>query len=72
LHIFQRNFRGFSDSELTKQKVDWKEVFDFTSDLVNPEHRTLDIDGENQWPEGMPEFRTNMNAYFEVCALLTD
>ena len=64
--FLQNNFRGYTDSELTKQKVDWKEVFDFTSEHFNPKERTLDIDGENQWPAGMPEFRKNMIDYFEV------
>lgn len=33
LNILQWNLQGYSDSELTKQKLDWKEVFDFTPDV---------------------------------------
>jgi len=60
------NFRGYTDSELTKQTVDWKEAFDFGAEIEKIEERTFEIEGDNRWPQGMPEFRSNMIAYFDA------
>jgi len=46
--------------------LDWKEVFDFGTQVVSEEGRKLDVAGENQWPEGMPEFKEAMLRYFDV------
>lgn len=52
----RENLWGFYDRELTKNVVDLKQVFDFGPD-----------DGKAlrpQWPNGMPEFRSAIHAYY--------
>ena len=59
----QNNSRGFADDELTKQKRDWKEIFDFGG----PREDNLENaakDGWNQWPDNPKEFKTVMQRYF--------
>lgn len=68
------NSRGFADDELTKQKVDMKEIFDMghkpVQDLADdaPENRMLD--GYNQWPVGphLQEFRSTVESYYLACS----
>ena len=50
---------GYFDRELTKQKRDLKEVFDY----MRP---SADHKGRNQWPEHRPEFATAMNDFYEA------
>jgi isopenicillin N synthase-like dioxygenase len=54
---------GYFDRELTKQKRDLKEVFDF----MRP---SADRKGRNQWPEGRPEFATAMSEFYEAMSEL--
>lgn len=64
----QDNFQGFSDSELTKQKVDWKQVFDFTPETKaqdNLMEASLGVHGQNQWPD-IPGFKETMEQYLKV------
>jgi isopenicillin N synthase-like dioxygenase len=49
---------GYYDRELTKQKRDLKEVFDF----MRP---AADHKGRNQWPEDRPEFADVMAEFYE-------
>ncbi len=42
------NAWGYYDEELTKNRPDWKEVFDYGADRVGGGHS----DGVNQWPSG--------------------
>ncbi|GAB9476836.1 2og-fe alamin adenosyltransferase, partial [Globisporangium polare] len=63
------NSRGYFDGELTKNKLDWKEVFDFAGrqeDTPPDEsvYRRMGVD-QNQWldEEILPDFRANMRAY---------
>ena len=53
------NARGFYDRELTKNRPDWKEVFDYGL-RSGP-------DGEDQWPEGLVGFRQTMAEWQEAC-----
>jgi isopenicillin N synthase-like dioxygenase len=50
---------GYYDRELTKNRRDLKEVFDFAA-----------VDGVNRWPEALPCFRETMLEYFAVCERL--
>jgi isopenicillin N synthase-like dioxygenase len=59
----EENPLGYFDRELTKQKRDLKEVFDFT----RPE---TDIKRHNQWPAGMPGFKQGMSDYYEAMSTL--
>jgi isopenicillin N synthase-like dioxygenase len=56
---------GYYDRELTKQKRDLKEVFDFSRPTTDRKHF-------NQWPEDMPEFRNTMTAYYEAMSDLAE
>ncbi|KAG7394670.1 Envelope glycoprotein [Phytophthora boehmeriae] len=63
------NSRGFYDSELTKNKTDWKEVFDFAGanedDPIQDGHERLG-DDRNQWldEELLPGFHRDMLIYY--------
>ncbi len=50
---------GYYDRELTKQKRDLKEVFDF----MRP---SADLKGRNQWPAARPEFAAVMSEFYEA------
>lgn len=53
---------GFYDQELTKNTLDWKQVFDFGP---------ADDDGLlPRWPDGMPGFEPAVRAYFDSCESL--
>ena len=54
---------GYYDRELTKQKRDLKEVFDF----MRP---AADSKGRNQWPENRPEFKAAMTEFYETTSEL--
>jgi len=58
---------GFYDRELTKNRRDWKEIFDF-----GPAEECRDPGGEVrrvevQWPAGLPEFARAMGAHYREC-----
>jgi len=69
------NPRGYYDRELTKNARDLKEVFDFGT-VLHPELADDDpanrapVDGFNQWPPGLPDFRATLTAYFGECERL--
>ncbi len=68
----KENARGYYDRELTKNKRDLKEVFDFAGVLHlelpedHPDNRAA-VDGSNQWPRALPSFRGTMLEYFRAC-----
>jgi isopenicillin N synthase-like dioxygenase len=70
------NSRGFADDELTKQKLDEKEIFDVGHKPVESlpddaiENRMLD--GYNQWPAGrnLEKFRSISERYYKACSEL--
>ena len=68
------NPRGYYDRELTKNTRDQKEVFDFgfRPDPGKPDDDPVNhtVDGHNQWPVGVADFRAAMDAYFDACARL--
>ncbi len=61
------NARGFYDEELTKNRRDWKEVYDYGADHPPGDPRTGHSDGLNQWPLGHPAFREILLAHFDHC-----
>jgi isopenicillin N synthase-like dioxygenase len=72
------NSRGFADNELTKQKMDMKEVFDVGQELY---HNLSELaaaeqalDGENFWPidDSLIHFREIVEAYYEECKSLSE
>ena len=69
------NPRGYYDRELTKNRRDLKEVFDYGAmprparpDTVRENRAT--VDGANQWPDSLPTFRLTMLAHFAACERL--
>ena len=56
---------GYYNNELTKNQRDKKEVFDYTTDGLDPIYAA-----ENRWPEGNTEFRETMQAYRDACTEL--
>ncbi len=71
----KHNPRGYYDRELTKNRRDLKEVFDFGGaqrpDLPDaaPENRVA-VDGSNRWPDELPTLRPTLLAYVAVCERL--
>lgn len=71
----RENPRGYYDRELTKNRRDLKEVFDFHGVPLpelpddHPTNRQA-VDGANQWPASLPEFRAIMLEYFRACERL--
>jgi len=69
------NPRGYYDRELTKNVRDLKEVFDFGY-MAHPElpedhaDKRTAVDGANQWPAGLPAFRSTMLDLFAGCERL--
>ena len=55
----ERNPWGYYDRELTKNKQDWKEIFDFGYDQEN--------ESIAQWPDGQDGFKAAMLDWFTVC-----
>lgn len=68
----KENSRGFYDRELTKQRRDQKEVFDFaTVPFPDRPHdhpsNVASIDGHNQWPSRPLGMRDVMMRYLAAC-----
>ena len=71
----RENPRGYYDRELTKNRRDLKEVFDFAAvphpELPedHPDNRAA-VDGTNRWPQTLPRFRATMLEYLAACERL--
>ena len=57
---------GYYNNELTKNQRDKKEVFDYTTDGIDPIYKA-----ENRWPDTGPEFRDTMREYLGACTRLS-
>jgi isopenicillin N synthase-like dioxygenase len=61
------NAWGFFDRELTKNRRDWKEIFD-----VGPAVTEGALTGNvPQWPASLPGFRPTVLSYYEACERLS-
>ncbi len=65
------NARGYYDEELTKNRRDWKEVFDYGAERRADASDAFHSDGVNQWPEGSPELRAVLLDWFGECERLS-
>ena len=71
----RENPRGYYDRELTKNRRDLKEVFDFAAvphpelSEDHPDNRAA-VDGTNRWPQTLPCFRATMLEYLAACERL--
>jgi isopenicillin N synthase-like dioxygenase len=61
------NARGYYDAELTKNRPDWKEVFDYGAERDPAAAEAAHSDGVNQWPAGQPELRDALLAHHRAC-----
>ena len=72
------NARGYFDDELTKQRLDWKQALDVgvpgsrNWNLPDDHARNACLDGFNQFPSELPEFRETLVDYFRACEDLAD
>ncbi len=57
---------GYYNNELTKNQRDKKEVFDFTSDGIDPVYGAV-----NRWPANDPDFRAALCRYRDACVRLS-
>jgi isopenicillin N synthase-like dioxygenase len=63
----RENARGWYDTELTKNRPDWKEVFDYGAELP-PDQAPGHSDGVNQWPAALePGLREVLLAHHRAC-----
>ena len=63
----RENARGYYDEELTKNRPDWKEVFDYGAEREVGSSDAVHSDGINQWPSGLPGFRETLLAHYDAC-----
>ncbi len=56
---------GYYNNELTKNQRDKKEVFDYTTDGIDPIYSA-----ENRWPSMDAEFRETLRSYRDACTEL--
>src|SRR5262245_29839781 len=62
------NAWGWYDAELTKNRRDWKEVFDYGVERTAGGSPPSHSDGVNRWPDAMPELRDALLAHYHRCA----
>jgi isopenicillin N synthase-like dioxygenase len=61
------NAWGYYDAELTQNRRDWKEVFDYGVERAAGGPAPLHSDGANRWPDGRPELRETLLAHYRNC-----
>ena len=61
------NAWGWYDAELTKNRRDWKEVFDYGIERPPDAPQPAHSDGTNRWPGGRPELRAALLAHYHHC-----
>jgi isopenicillin N synthase-like dioxygenase len=61
------NARGYYDEELTKNRPDWKEVFDYGAERAADGPDAAHSDGRNQWPEALPELKPVLLRHHTAC-----
>ena len=61
------NAWGWYDAELTKNRRDWKEVFDYGVERAPGTPAPSHSDGVNRWPAARPELREALLAHYHRC-----
>jgi isopenicillin N synthase-like dioxygenase len=61
------NAWGYYDEELTKNRPDWKEVFDYGAERRPAEAAARHSDGVNRWPSGAVELRRVLLRHHASC-----
>jgi isopenicillin N synthase-like dioxygenase len=63
----QDNPMGFYDAELTKNRRDWKQIYDFGIDLADPQARE-----PSRWPAGEATFQRVMTDWYRRCERISE
>lgn len=71
--MFERsaeNAWGYYNKELTKNRPDWKEIFDYGREHPGAAsgERPPHSDGFNRWPDGQPEIKRALLAHHKSCS----
>src|SRR5262249_20215274 len=61
------NAWGWYDAELTKNRRDWKEVFDYGVERLPGAPVSAHSDGANRWPAAHPELRAALVVHYQHC-----
>ena len=64
------NAWGYYDEELTKNRPDWKEIFDYGAERDPGRPAPAHSDGTNRWPPGEPEIRAALLRHHAGCVRL--
>jgi isopenicillin N synthase-like dioxygenase len=62
----EKNPWGYFDEELTKNKQDWKEIFDLSLDHAHPNDQS-----QTPWPSRLPGFRDTMLQWHKLCETIS-
>lgn len=62
----QENPWGYFDQELTKNKQDWKEIYDLGLDQSDPQYQS-----QTPWPSSLPGFRDTMLQWHHRCETIS-
>jgi len=65
------NAWGWYDAELTKNRRDWKEVFDYGVERAPGTPAPSHSDGVNRWPSALPALREALLAHYHRCEELS-
>ena len=63
----RENAWGYYDRELTKNRPDWKEIFDYGPEPISGEPAPAHSDGRNQWPAGHPDWKAVLLRHYAAC-----
>ena len=63
----RENAWGYFDRELTKNRPDWKEVFDYGAERDPADPDARHSDGLNRWPEAAPELKPILLRHHASC-----
>jgi isopenicillin N synthase-like dioxygenase len=61
------NAWGYYDEELTKNRPDWKEVFDYGAERAADDPAVAHSDGRNRWPEALPGLKPVLLRHHAAC-----
>ncbi len=68
----RENAWGHYDAELTKNRPDWKEIFDYGAERGPDEAPPAHSDGTNRWPPGVPGIRRTLLAHHAACQRIAE
>ena len=63
-----KNPWGYFDAELTKNRQDWKEIFDLSLDQAGPQNHNQ---SRTPWPSALPDFPNTMLHWHHLCETIS-